>query len=66
MLGGEPSPAVAPAREAPASMCLAMVLLAVVCLGAGVLVPFFRESVLDAACQALLGGIRQAAVAVGG
>ena len=66
VLGGEPSEAVAPAREVPASMCFAMVILAVVCLGAGVMVPFFRESVLDAACQALLGGVRQAAMAVGG
>jgi multicomponent Na+:H+ antiporter subunit D len=66
VLGGEPSEAVELAREVPASMCVAMIALAVVCLGAGVLVPFFREALIDPACQALLAGVRSAAAALGG
>ena len=65
VLGGEPSEAVAPAREVPASMCVAMVLLAVVCAGAGLLVPLFRESLLDPACRALLAGFENITVALG-
>jgi multicomponent Na+:H+ antiporter subunit D len=65
ILGGEPSEAVGRAREVPVSMCAAMVVLALVCLGAGLLVPLFRESVIDPACTALLNGAKSIAQARG-
>jgi len=39
---GAPGPRVAPAREVPATMCLAMIILAVICVSAGVLLPWLQ------------------------
>jgi len=58
ILGGDPSEAVKPAREVPASMCLAMILLAALCVGAGVLVPLYRGKLFDPACAALLRDVK--------
>ena len=55
ILDGDPSPAVATANEVPLSMCLGMVLLAVVCVLAGVLFPFYRDTLFDGAGGAVSG-----------
>ena len=47
ILDGDPSPAVAPAREVPWSMATAMVLLAVICIAAGVLFPWYKDILFD-------------------
>ena len=52
-LAGEPSPQVQGAREAPATMCLAMILLAAMCLSAGLFVTRFRSDIADPAVKAL-------------
>ncbi len=43
ILDGEPSERVTQAREVPVGMQLAMVLLAVICLGAGLLLPVYKD-----------------------
>jgi len=58
ILEGEPSDVVADAVEAPLSMRLAMILLAVICVCAGVLLPFYRFEIIDSAGEALMDGVR--------
>jgi multicomponent Na+:H+ antiporter subunit D len=53
-------------REAPAMMCTAMILLAVVALGLGVFSPFILDNVVHPARDALLQGIKYATVVLGG
>ena len=60
VLGGEPSEHVAPAREVPAGMCLASVLLAVLCFAASLMaleaMPGVRGPVLTPASEAVTAG----------
>jgi multicomponent Na+:H+ antiporter subunit D len=56
-LEGEPTPAAASAREAPALMCIALVFLAVVCICGGLALLPLREHLLGPAGDALLRGI---------
>ena len=52
---GEPTGSAADAREAPASMTLPMVVLAVICVVAGVLALFFRADLFNPAEDAMIG-----------
>jgi len=65
-LDGEPSSAVQTAREVPLAMRVGMILLAIVCIGAGVLLPFYREALFDGAGSVLLGLDQWGRVALGG
>lgn len=56
-LEGEPHGAAAAAREAPALMGVAMLLLAVVCIGGGLLMLPLGENLLDPARLILLDGV---------
>ena len=57
VLGGEPSDAAKGAREVPFAMCLASVLLAVLCLASALIVlPSVRARLLDPAVRVLLAG----------
>jgi formate hydrogenlyase subunit 3/multisubunit Na+/H+ antiporter MnhD subunit len=57
VLGGEPSEAAARAREVPAGMCLASVLLAVLCFASSLMaVPAVRDRVLTPASEAVTAG----------
>lgn len=47
ILDGEPSEKVTPVKEAPWSMCLAMVLLAFICLGAGIGFPWIKDTLFE-------------------
>jgi multicomponent Na+:H+ antiporter subunit D len=47
IVDGDPSEAVAPVQEAPLSMCVAMILLAVICVGAGILFPFMKDTLFE-------------------
>ena len=47
IVDGEDSPTVARAREVPATMCIAMIVLAVLCVAVGVLFPFLREALFE-------------------
>ena len=58
-LEGAPGDKVAAAREAPFAMCLALVMLAVVCVGAGLAIVPLREALFDPAGKALLDGARK-------
>jgi len=56
-LEGEPSPQVASASEAPVGMCIGLILLAIVCIAAGLaMVPLYKY-LFDPAGQALLGAL---------
>jgi len=57
ILEGDPSPEVARAEPVPASMKIAMALLAIVCIGAGLLFPFFRERLIDGASGVLVNSV---------
>jgi len=65
-LQGESKPPAAGAREVPVSMCLAMVILAVVCVGAGILCPLIQGDLLEPARDALFTGLRYANMVLGG
>ena len=54
-LDGRPAGKVSRAREAPAMMCIGLILLAVVCLLAGLAMLPLREILFDPAGEALLG-----------
>jgi multicomponent Na+:H+ antiporter subunit D len=57
VLEGEPAqPPVGRRRDAPATMALAMILLAVLCLGVGLAVPQFKKHLADPAVKALSAG----------
>lgn len=57
VLGGEPSDVVEGAREAPASMCLATVVLAVLCLASALLIlPSVRARLIDPAVAVFASG----------
>jgi len=56
-LEGAPSPAAAGAREGPALMCLAMVILAIVCVAAGLAMVPLREHLFGPAGEALIAGV---------
>ena len=47
ILDGDPSEKVIPVKEAPWSMCLAMALLAFVCLGAGIGFPWIKDTLFE-------------------
>lgn len=71
VIAGELPSGLAAVREVPASMCVAMVALAVVCLGAGILAPFLMSphiGLLDKAAEAVMHGLQAPAeaVAIGG
>jgi len=53
VLHGPPSQRAANAREVPVAMCIAMILLAIVCTGAGIAVPFYGHKLLDPAGDVL-------------
>jgi len=58
VLGGEPSEATARAREVPFAMCLASVVLAVLCLASALLVlPSVRERLVDPAVAVLKAAV---------
>ena len=57
-LEGEPSPAAASAREAPVLMCVSLVLLAVVCVAAGLALFPLREHLFGPASDVLLQGTK--------
>ena len=60
VLGGPPSEAVASAREAPLGMCLASVVLAVLCLASALVVlPSVRERLVDPAVAVLKAAVPQ-------
>ena len=59
ILDGDPSDCVVSAREVPFGMSLAMVLLAILCIGAGVLMPLYKEYFFDGAGASLLQNINQ-------
>lgn len=54
-LEGSPGKRVAGAREAPALMCVALIVLAVVCMGAGLAMVPLREHLFGPAGEALMG-----------
>jgi len=66
VLQGEVKPELANIREVPGWMCAAMIILAVVCLGAGVLCPLIQGSLFEPASDALLGGLAYASRVLGG
>ena len=66
ILEGDPSERVASAVRVPSSMRLAMILLALVCIGAGILFPFYGEHLIEATSQALVGGVKSISLALGG
>ena len=66
VLHGEAKPENAGVREVPAWMCAAMIMLAVVCLGGGVLCPLIQGDLFEPARDALLGGLAYARMALGG
>jgi len=53
-------------REVPAWMCAAMVMLAVVCFGAGVLCPVIQGDLIEPARNALLAGLEYGRMVLGG
>ena len=57
VLEGEPSDAVAAAREAPAGMCIALVLLTIICICAGLALVPLRDLLFTPAGEALLGAL---------
>lgn len=58
VLGGEPSDAAEGAREVPAAMCLASIVLAVLCLAnALVVLPSVRSRLVDPAVRVLSAGV---------
>lgn len=59
ILDGDPSPCVAKAGEVPLGMCLGMILLAVICVAAGVLLPLYKDFVFDEAGAVLLRNVGQ-------
>jgi multicomponent Na+:H+ antiporter subunit D len=66
VLQGELRPELSAVREVPAWMCSAMIILAVVCVGAGVLCPLIQADLFDPARDALLSGLGYARTALGG
>ncbi len=66
VLHGELHPEHANVREVPVGMCTAMILLAIVCIGAGVLAPVLIPGLLDPARNALMDGVKTALVVFGG
>ena len=59
VLDGDPSPCVEKAREVPFAMGLAMVLLALICVFAGLLLPYFKPFLLDQAGSVLVQNVPQ-------
>jgi len=53
-------------KEVPALMCAAMVALAVICVGAGLLFPYFQDTVLTPAVDLVLTGTDYATAVLGG
>ncbi|MBN2375889.1 MAG: hypothetical protein JXD22_05795 [Sedimentisphaerales bacterium] len=49
IVDGDPSVSVSSAKEVPFSMCLAMVILAIICIGAGILLPLYQKIFSDGA-----------------
>jgi len=70
VIGGELPERHENVREVPVSMCIAMVTLAIVCVGAGVLCPYLMSAdgvgFLDQASDAVVVGTRYTEVALGG
>jgi len=66
VLQGEVQPENTTVREVPAWMCTAMVLLAGVCLGVGVLVPLIQGDLIEPARDALLQGLTYGRMVLGG
>lgn len=67
ILEGDPSERVAGAAGVPASMKLAMALLAIVCVGAGLLFPFYGNELIRNAGHVLITSVqRYVAMALGG
>ena len=66
VLEGEPSEKVAGAREAPALMCVALIVLAIVCMIAGAaFIPPFSDVLLGPAKEALMETTRSITMGVG-
>jgi len=65
VLQGEVKPENDRVREVPVWMCTAMVLLAVVCLGAGILYPLIEGDLLSPAQEALSNGLQYARTVLG-
>jgi len=65
-LQGEANPEHANVREVPGWMCAGMVILAAVCLGAGILCPFIQGSLFEPARDVLISGLYYAQLAMGG
>jgi len=52
-------------REAPFSMVLPLVVLAILCLGIGIAYPFIHDGLLEAARDALLDKVRYVNLLIG-
>jgi len=61
---GEPSSGVRAASEAPVLMCVALIVLAVICLAGGLAIIPLREYLLAPAGEALLNGIPASGIGV--
>ena len=66
ILDGEPAPSVAHATEVPWTMSLAMLLLAAICIGAGIFLGLYKDAVFDGASDVLLQNIGQLTLPAGG
>ena len=66
ILDGEPAPSVAHATEVPWTMSLAMLLLAAICIGAGIFLGLYKGAVFDGASDVLLQNIGQLTLPAGG
>ncbi|HID55895.1 TPA: monovalent cation/H+ antiporter subunit D family protein [Candidatus Poribacteria bacterium] len=52
---GTPSAEIQKVKEAPAFMCIPLVILAILCLGLGISIPIIKPELLDPAREAILG-----------
>ena len=65
LLEGEAPARLSGLKESPASMLVAMALLAILCVGLGILVPLYRADLLDPAAEALQAGLGYAREVLG-
>ena len=66
IVDGDPSDLVEPAREVPFGMQLAMVILAIICIGAGILLPLYQTIFSDGAQSIITEQFTQLARLAGG
>ena len=66
ILDGEPAPSLAHVREVPWTMSLAMLILAAICIGAGIFLSVYKGAVFDGASGILLQSAGQLILPAGG